>query len=49
MEKSLYQAHGIGYAEYQRSLEKRMQVEKKREKDYKQSLGMVYEADRKFR
>jgi peptide deformylase len=48
MEKSMHQSHGMGYAEYQRSLEKRMIVERKREKEYKKSLIMVNEFDRKL-
>jgi hypothetical protein len=37
MEKAMQQNHGIGYEEYNRSLEKRLEVEKEREKDYKRS------------
>lgn len=48
MEKSMHQAHGIGYAEYGRSLEKRILVEKRREKDYKNSILMAKEVDRKL-
>lgn len=48
MEKSMYQSHGMGYEEYQRSLEKRMLVEKRREKDYKQSVVIISELDRKL-
>ncbi|MDV2684166.1 hypothetical protein RYX56_07275 [Alkalihalophilus lindianensis] len=31
----MHSAHGIGYAEYNRSLDKRMEIEKAREEDYK--------------
>ncbi|WP_227937365.1 hypothetical protein [Alkalihalobacillus deserti] len=37
MEKGLQQAHGINYSEYNQSLEKRIQIEKQREKDYEAS------------
>ncbi|WP_162831745.1 hypothetical protein [Halalkalibacter akibai] len=37
MEKGMQQAHGISYSEYERSLEKRIQIEKQREKDYEAS------------
>lgn len=37
MEKALQHSHGIGYAEYNRSLDKRLEVEKTREMDYKKS------------
>lgn len=44
----MYQAHGIGYAEYGRSFEKRMKIEKKRENEYNKSLQMVNAHDRKL-
>lgn len=31
----MQQAHGIGYAEYNRNLEKRIEIEMERDKDYK--------------
>ena len=34
MEKALYQSHGINYAEYERSLEKRIEVEKSRDAEH---------------
>lgn len=34
MEKAMQRNHGIGYAEYNRSLTKRLEVEKKRDKEY---------------
>lgn len=48
MEKALYQAYGFGYEEYSRKLSKRMEVEKHRDADYKKSLEIVAELDRKF-
>ncbi|HEX7065505.1 MAG TPA: hypothetical protein VF199_10615 [Bacillales bacterium] len=44
----MYNAHGIGYAEYGRSLENRLQVEKKRELSHQKSLQLVNEHDRKI-
>ncbi|WP_408007545.1 hypothetical protein ACJROX_23070 [Pseudalkalibacillus sp. A8] len=43
MEKAMHQAHGIGYAEYDRSLEKRLKIERKREQEYKESQQMLNE------
>jgi hypothetical protein len=34
MEKALYQSHGINYSEYERSLDKRLEVEKSRDKEH---------------
>ncbi len=39
----MHQAHGIGYAEYDRSLEKRLKIENKRELEYKESQQMLNE------
>jgi peptide deformylase len=47
MEKAMYQSHGIGYAEYERSLEKRLFIERKREKDYKISRRVADEFDQR--
>lgn len=44
----MQQAHGIGYAEYGRSFEKRMKIEKKRENDYNKGLQMIKEHDHKL-
>ncbi len=41
MEKAMQQSHGIGYADYNRSLEKRLEVEKAREKDHQQSKKII--------
>lgn len=43
MEKAMHQTHGFGYAEYNRSLEKRMKVEASRERDYKLSCQLAAE------
>jgi hypothetical protein len=48
MEKAMYQTHGIGYAEYGRSLEKRIKIEKEREKDHHNCNRMANEHDRKL-
>ncbi|SFB12465.1 MULTISPECIES: hypothetical protein [unclassified Bacillus (in: firmicutes)] len=47
MEKAMQGAHGIGYAEYSKSHEVRMEVEQRREEDYLQSQRMVADLDRK--
>ncbi len=44
----MYQSHGVGYAEYSRNFKKRMQIERDRDLDYRQSLMMVSEFDRKL-
>ncbi|MFV8826573.1 hypothetical protein [Alkalihalobacterium sp. APHAB7] len=43
MEKAMQQNHGIGYEEYNRSLEKRLEIEKARERDYKRSIKLAIE------
>ncbi|MDQ0298380.1 hypothetical protein J2S78_000788 [Salibacterium salarium] len=43
MEKAMHQSHGFGYAEYNRSLEKRLKVEASRERDYKASCQLAAE------
>ncbi|WP_205004307.1 hypothetical protein [Scopulibacillus daqui] len=48
MEKAMHHCHGIGYAEYERSLEKRIQVEKTREKDYRKCNTIAAEQDHKI-
>ncbi|SDI28267.1 hypothetical protein [Alteribacillus bidgolensis] len=37
LEKSMHKAHGVTQEEYKRSLEKKIEVEKEREKDYKKN------------
>lgn len=48
MEKSMHQFHGMGYGEYSRKHRNRIQVEKKREKDYAKSQIIIANIDRKF-
>ncbi|MDE5416244.1 hypothetical protein [Alkalihalobacterium chitinilyticum] len=43
----MQQNHGIGYEEYNRSLEKRLEVEKSREKEYKRSLKLAIELNQR--
>jgi hypothetical protein len=47
MEKAMHGAHGISYEVYSIDHEARMEVEKKRERDYLQSQRMVADIDRK--
>ncbi|WP_307331739.1 hypothetical protein [Evansella vedderi] len=42
----MFQSHGIGYEEYNRKLENRMEVEQKREKDHKRSINIVAQHNR---
>ncbi len=37
----MHQSHGIGYAEYSTKLEKRLEVEAKREKNYSKCQQLV--------
>ncbi len=39
----MQQNHGIGYEEYNRSLDKRLDIEKAREKEYKRSMKLAVE------
>ncbi|WP_280771252.1 hypothetical protein [Salipaludibacillus daqingensis] len=48
MEKALQQSHGIGYESYKGSLKKKVEVEKAREKDYRDSLQVENELTRKM-
>ncbi|WP_163971511.1 hypothetical protein [Oceanobacillus halotolerans] len=45
MEKAMQQSHGMGYKEYGRKLDKRMAVEKRRNKDYEKCKHLVAELD----
>ncbi|GGM35765.1 hypothetical protein GCM10011351_22300 [Paraliobacillus quinghaiensis] len=47
MEKAMQQNHGIGFAEYERKLNNRLQIEREREKSYKQASRVVNEMERK--
>lgn len=46
MEKAMYQSHGMSYEEYSRELDQRIEVEKRRERDYHRSLRIANEATR---
>jgi hypothetical protein len=41
MEKAMQNARGIGFAEYERSLDKRIQIEKIRDKEHRQCAIML--------
>lgn len=45
MEKAMQASHHMGYAEYCRNLDNRMQVEKKRQEEYNQCKQLVAEID----
>ncbi|MBN8193598.1 hypothetical protein JI667_15720 [Bacillus sp. NTK074B] len=47
MEKAMHGAHGIGYEVYKRKHDVRMQVEQKREREYKESRRMLAALDRR--
>ncbi|SEQ28957.1 hypothetical protein [Piscibacillus halophilus] len=42
----MHQSRGVGYTEYSQNLEKRIKVEKEREREYKESRRVVAEVDR---
>ncbi|MBU9712982.1 hypothetical protein [Evansella tamaricis] len=42
----MHQTHGMGYAEYNLKLEKRLKVEREREKDHQKSIAIVSEHQR---
>ncbi|MFD0051413.1 hypothetical protein ACFVHQ_19180 [Actinomycetes bacterium NPDC127524] len=48
MEKAMQQSHGIGYSEYSRRLDTRIQVEKRREKDYEQGNLLANHLNRRI-
>lgn len=39
----MHQSHGIGYAQYEQSLETRMEIERRREREYKRSQQILNE------
>lgn len=45
MEKAMQQSHGMSYKEYESRLDKRMTVEKRREKEYEQCKRMAASID----
>ncbi|PYZ91778.1 hypothetical protein CR194_19370 [Salipaludibacillus keqinensis] len=48
MEKALQQAHGIGHEAYKNDLDKKIQIEQDREKDYQKSLEVEQELAKKI-
>ncbi|SDM95969.1 hypothetical protein SAMN04488137_2790 [Fictibacillus solisalsi] len=44
----MHKNHGIGYAEYERNLDKRLDIEQEREKEYQKSLEVSNEMERKI-
>ncbi|WP_409302535.1 hypothetical protein [Peribacillus sp. SCS-155] len=48
MEKAMQQAHGVGYSEYSRRLDIRLQVEKRREREYEKCHAMVDNLNRRL-
>ncbi len=44
----MQQSHGMGYKEYSQNIDKRLQVEQKREREYKKSNRLVNEVDRQL-
>ncbi|MBH0157115.1 MULTISPECIES: hypothetical protein [Fictibacillus] len=42
----MHQSHGCGFAEYERDLEKRLDVEKVRDMEYKKGLEIAANANR---
>ncbi len=49
MEKAMHHSHGMGYAEYALNHEKRISVERNREKDYRKSQLIYAEVERKMK
>ncbi|GAA5417784.1 hypothetical protein Pryu01_02859 [Paraliobacillus ryukyuensis] len=47
MEKAMQENHGVGFAEYEKSLAKRLEIEKKREKSYRNGLKIVTDMEQK--
>ncbi|WP_167553023.1 hypothetical protein [Evansella clarkii] len=44
----MYQSYGIGYEEYNRKLENRLEVEKEREKDHRKSMQILSQYSRQI-
>ncbi len=44
----MQQSHGIGYAEYNRNLVKRLEIEKQREKDYQKSCEIADKYENRY-
>ena len=43
MEKAMHQNHGMNFTEYEMNVDKRMKVERKREKSHEQSIKLIAE------
>lgn len=48
METAMFRAHGISYAEYDQDIDKKLDVEREREKEYQQSIKFSAQYDRKL-
>lgn len=48
MEKAMHSAHGVGYEVYMRRHKVRMNVEARREQDYKETQHLVADLERKI-
>lgn len=42
----MHENHNMGYAEYEKSIDKKLQVEKEREKSYEKSQRIINELER---
>jgi hypothetical protein len=45
MEKAMQQSHNMGYAEYSRKFEHRLEIEKRRQQEYEQCKKLVASFD----
>jgi len=45
MERAMQQSHKMGYVEYERNLENRIAVEKRRQNEYEKCKHMIAEID----
>lgn len=48
MEKAMQLSHGVGYSEYSRNLDLRIEVEKVRDREHDQCNKMILELQRKI-
>lgn len=48
MEKAMQQSHGMSFKEYERKLDKRLAVEKRRQKEYEQCKHMAVAFNQKL-
>ncbi|WP_221408603.1 hypothetical protein [Peribacillus simplex] len=48
MEKAMQSSHGIGYSEYSRNLDLRIEVEKERDREHEKCNKMVLDLQRKI-